>query len=245
MKYFENLTKTYSFAIILNHMTMRRIEGRGGLQLSQEPLRAAIAEYKKGIRTREMWTAYWRAKFQVEAGRIGLNLEVPDCNWTEEEIRRPMLDIYGKEIEGLMVPVMTGITLPILGQMYPAMKSSTVAEDSPVIDTHDTEGWVKVYGLVDGPNRNAGRAAAEKFADDNGYLPGREKTYILGSQAKKDFSNQYFDQRSTFSWLPGSQVDDGLVYASFFRGGGLGASWDLDPDIPRQDGGWRFEEVKK
>lgn len=111
---------------------------------SNDPLSQAIAEHERGIRTPEMWTAYWRAKFQVDAGKIGLNIEIPDCDWTDEEIRRPMVDIHGKEIDGIMVPVMPDITLSVLGRMYPAMQSRTVREDSPVADTHDITGWIKV-----------------------------------------------------------------------------------------------------
>ena len=213
--------------------------------ISGNPLLQATAEYKKGVSTPEMWTTYWRDKFQADGRRIGINLEVPDCDWTEEEIKRPMVDMRGVEIEGIMVPVIPNLTLPVLGEMYPEMQSLTVAQDSPVVDTHNTQGWIKVYGEVNAPNRNTGQAEAEKFAGKKGYLPGREITYILASQAKKDFGNKYLDQGDTWSWLPGSRIGDRLVGASFGLRGGLGACWGLNPDFPGQRYGWRFEEVRK
>ncbi|MBI4091814.1 MAG: hypothetical protein HY427_01250 [Candidatus Levybacteria bacterium] len=222
-----------------------RTRSRAPEQESQEAPRRTIAEYKQGVSTPELWTTYWQDKFQADGRRIGINLEVPDCDWTEEEIKRPMVDIRGERIDGIMVPVVSSITLPVLGRMYPAMQSRTVREDSPVVDTHNTQGWIKVYGAGNAPNCNTGQAEAEKFAGEKGYLPGREITYILGSQAKKDFSNEYFDQGATWSWLPGSQIDGRLVNASFYPRGRLHALWHLNPDIPDQSYGWRFEEVKK
>lgn len=202
------------------------------------PLRQTIAEYKKGVRTPELVTAYWRAKLP--------DILVPDCDWTEEAIQRPMVDIRGNQIPGLMVPDFAEITLLILGRKYPNMRSRTVSEAGLVTDTHNTRGWIKVYDSIDAPNRNTSKSDVERFAQKEGYLPGREKGYILGAQASKDFKGKYFDQGATWSWLLGSRLYGGVVGAFFGPNGYLDAYWDLRAlEIPRQSRGWRFEEVKK
>lgn len=69
-------------------------------------LQQAIAEYKKGPLTPELVTNYWRAKLQVDGARVGIVVEVPDCDWTKEEIKRPMADIKGNRVHrvpGMMV----------------------------------------------------------------------------------------------------------------------------------------------
>ncbi len=217
-------------------------------EASRHSLKQAIAEYRRGGRTPELWTSFWRAEFKIEGSKLaklGFTGEIPDCDWTEEEIRRPMVDIQGNESEGTMIPYTSEIVLPILGLMYPRMQSRTVSQDSPVIDTHNTRGWIKVYSAVEAPNRNTGRSDAENFASGKGYLPGREGPYILASQASKKLNGRYSDEGSTWSWLPGSRIGEGLVNAHFPSDGGLHAYWLLDPGIPHQYDGWRFEEVKK
>ena len=205
---------------------------------SSNPLDQIIREAKRGVCTPDLFTNYWRLKLE--------GVEIPDCDWTAGEIQRPMVDKLGRDIPGLMVPDLEVITLPLLGQMYPGMGNRSVAEDSPVTETHLSRGWIKVYDSVDVPNLNTSKADAEKFAEGQGYLPGREKGYILGSQASKDFHGKYFDQGATWSWLLGSRVGGGVVSAGFSADGRLFAFWYLyDPEVPFQRNGWRFEEVKR
>jgi len=66
-------------------------------------LTRSIVEYKKNPFSPEANTNYWRTKLQEDGRRIGLEIFVPDCNWTEEEIKKPMLDINEKEISSMLV----------------------------------------------------------------------------------------------------------------------------------------------
>lgn len=202
---------------------------------------------QEGVRSPELITAYWQTKLQVDAERAGLNIkiEVPGCDWTEGEIRRPMKDIKGNDVPGLMVPVLPEITLPLLGKMYPIMGSDTLREDTPVKDIHKTQGWIKVYAVIDVPNCNTPQSRAEKFAREQGYLGQREITYILASQASKDLSGCYLDERCTWSWLDGSRRYGEVVSAYFDPHGYLIASGDPDSEIRSQQRGWRFEEVER
>lgn len=217
------------------------------LENPQDSLKQAIAEYQKDVRTPELITDYWRAKLQADAENAGLHLsiEIPPCNWTEEEIRRPMKDINGNDVPGIMVPVIDTITLPVLGRIYPKMEDHTVQKDTFVKDTHDAKGWVKVCASIDAPNLNTPQRIAEEFAEQQGYLGQRLITYILAAQASKDLTGRYLDEGFTWSWLTGSRGRGGVVCACFLPDGRLGTFWYLPPEIPYRYGGWCFEEVKR
>lgn len=111
-----------SILVALNEAEAQGFKDRPVERFSREltprtltPLRQAISEYKKGIRIPELFTAYWRAKLP--------DLSIPDCDWTEEAIRRPMVDIKGNQIPGLLVPDFAEITLLVLGRKFPKMGS--------------------------------------------------------------------------------------------------------------------------
>lgn len=208
-------------------------------------LQQVIKEYEKGALTPELVTAFWRTKLQADTARVGLNIEVPECDWTAEEIRKPMVDIKGKAVPGIMVPSLKEMALPILGKMYPKMDSYSVRDDTTVKDTHDISGWVKVEALVDAPNRNINLSDAEKFAEKQGYFGQREVTYILASQASKVLTGKYFDEGITRTWLLGSRFEGRVIRAYFYPDGFLYVGWRWYPEVSYPNIGWRFEEVKR
>lgn len=214
----------------------------------QNPLQQEIAELKKES-TPESVTNYWRAKLQVDGARAGLVVDVPDCDWTEKEIKRPMVDIKGNPVAGMMVYKPEQFKgkegLILLGKMYPQMASYSVREDTPITDMHETTGWVKVEAAIDAPNRNTRQKELEDFAKEQGYFGQRENTYILASQASKDLNGQYFDEDEIWSRLLASRGGGGVVGAFFNSDGDLGVSSVLDPQARHPDLGARFEEVKK
>lgn len=92
---------------------------------SADALTQAITELKANPFSPEAVTNYWRAKLQADGEKIGLAISVPDCNWTEKGIRKPMKDTQGREISPMMVYVPAELTrqegLRKLGLiMYPA-----------------------------------------------------------------------------------------------------------------------------
>ena len=211
---------------------------------NQDLLTQAIERYKGEPFNPELVTNYWRAKLQADGVKVGIDIVVPDCDWTEEEIRRPMVDIKGNAIGGMMVPVLGEITLPLLGKMYPKIAGYSVREDTPIKDTHKTSGYVKVEATIDAPNRNTRPKELEDFAKKQGYLGQREITYILASQASKNLIDQYFDQGETWSRLLGSRSGGYPPDARFNPDGDLVVGWHLGPQDPHLHLGARFEEVK-
>ena len=204
---------------------------------NQELLKQAIEEYKRGPVTPDVVTNYWKAKLP--------DLAIPACDWSPEQVQAPMKDIKGNDVPGILVPDTDKISLPLLGRRYPSMVSYSVREDTPVTDTHETRGYVKVYAAIDSPNRVTTQSQLEKFAEKEGYLGQRLRTYILTSQASKDLTGKYFDEGDTSSRLLGSRDGGSVIDARFRRNGYLTVHWDLRPDAHGPDLGGRFEEVKK
>lgn len=217
----------------------------------QDLFTQAITEVKKSP-TPESVTNYWRAKLQVDGARAGLSIEVPDCDWTEEEIKRPMVDIRGNPVSAMMVYIPEQLigkeSLVILGKMYPQMGIYSVREDTPITDTHETTGWIKVEATIAAPNLNTSQKELEDFAKKQGYLGQTESTYILASQASKDLNDHYFDEGGTSCRLLGSYGEDAdyCILASCSSGRYLDDdAWIIYPEDGGPRAGSRFEEVIK
>lgn len=212
----------------------------------------AITELKTNPFSPEANTNYWRTKLQADGKRIGLNISVPDCNWPEAEIKRPMVDVKGNEVPSMMAYVPQELTgkegLVKLGQMYPKMGSVSVQEGTAVQDSPDANtkgGWIKVEAVVDAPNLNTTPKDLEDHAKEQGYFGQRENVYILAFQASKDLTGHYLDEGPTWSRLLGSRSESGVVSAHVNSGGDLHVGWFLNPQDRDADVGGRFEEVKK
>jgi len=213
-----------------------------------DDLTQAIAELKSNPFSPEGFTNYWRAKFQGER-----DITVPDCNWTEKEIRKPMVDIRGKEGPSMMVYVSKQLIgkegLIRLGKMYPQMADSSVRENTLITDTHRTTGWIKVEATIDNaPNGNTRQKDLEDLAKRQGYLGQRVGTYILVSQASKDLTEHYLDELDeVYIWsrLLGSRRGGRVVNAYFYSDGRLIVGRALTSRSRHPALGGRFEEVEK
>ncbi|MEK7534398.1 MAG: hypothetical protein AAB600_03615 [Patescibacteria group bacterium] len=106
--------------------------------------------------TPEFQTRFWRDMFADDP-----SLVVPECDWTEEAIRTPMLDMKGNDIPPTMVynpQVFTGNDgLIRLGKRYPIITliDEAAREGTQVVDNYDGSGWVKVEGTLAAPNLGA------------------------------------------------------------------------------------------
>lgn len=204
-------------------------------------LEKAIAEYRRGSITPAVVTNYWRAKLP--------GIEVPDCDWTEEAVRRPMKDVRGKDVPGMMVyhpqEFLGKEGLVRLSQMYPYLRSYSVGGDTPITDTHTTTGWIKVEAVIDAPNLNTTQRQLEELAIKRGYLGQRATTYILAGQASRDLTGRYLDEVRTYTRLLGSRRGSKVVDARFGSDGYLDVGCGLEPGYQAPSLGGRFEEVKR
>lgn len=217
------------------------------------PLERAIAEYKKSPFSPEAVTNYWRAKLQADGKRIGLNISVPDCDWTKGKIRKPMIDVKGNEVPSMMVYIPEELTgtegLVKLGQMYPKMNNRFVQEGTTVQDSPDANkrgGWIKVEATIDTPNLNTTQKELEDHARSKKYSSQRLNVYILASQASKDSTGRYLGEEATATRPHlGSRDGNDAVYPSFHSDGRLYVGWNLYPQSHTVYIGGRFEEAKK
>lgn len=215
------------------------------------------------LKTPESVTNFWRLKLQADGKKIGLDIKVPDCDWTTEEIKKPMIDYKGNQIASMMVYVPEELTgtkgLRRLGKMYPEINNVDVSEDT--FDTHwatkdairdcsDKEKkakWVKVEATADCPSQDDIFTWDELdiFAKKQGYAGQTLNTYILASQASKDLRGKYFDEKSDFCLLTGSRSEKGGIPQAYFQpNGNLLIAWLYLGDFVLADG-VRFETTKK
>lgn len=218
-------------------------------QTQNHLLQQAIEEYKEGPPTPESVTNYWWAKLRADGARAGLNIAVPDCDWTEEEIQKPMVDIKGNPVPGMMVYKPEQFRgeegLILLARLYPKIAVYSTREDTPITNTHETHGWIKVEAVIDAPNLNTRLKELEDFAKEQGYIRQAEGTYVLASQASKDLYGQFFDEGNTSSRLLGFRGEDVVIIPDFLSEGYWAVVQPLYPQDCSPRLGARFEEVKR
>lgn len=220
--------------------------------------------------TLETITEFWRTRLEIDGARAGLKIVVPACDWTQEEINKPMLRRGSKEpitTVGRMLYLPKDLTgregLIRLGKMYPQLTgrraegSYTLDEGSKegewVRNFHDTHGWIKVEATSITPNRNTTEEQLRMFAKEQGYDMQREAVYILSSIASKDLTNHFFDEintkernRNSWSRLGGSYGGGGVIAACFYPDDGhLRVLLAVDPKQQNEHYGGRFEQEIK
>ncbi|MFH1832931.1 MAG: hypothetical protein ABH816_02055 [Candidatus Levyibacteriota bacterium] len=212
-----------------------------------EGLEKLAQELKENLFSPEAVTNFWQAKLQADGKRIGLNISVPKCDWTEDEIRKPMVDNKGREVPSMMVYLPQELTgqegLKKLGQMYPDT-NSWIFQEGVAHGASKKYGWIKVEAAINAPNLNTTESDLEEHAKKKGYSMQRLNVYILASQASKDLTGHYLDEQLTYSRL-GFRHGSDAVYFSFNQSGSLLIHWPLGSKAYGPEMGGRFEEVKK
>lgn len=213
-----------------------------------------IQEYKVNPHNPEVVTQTWQKIWQVWGERASLTIPVSPCNWTEEEIQKPFIDIEGKPVPTMMIYRPEAIKdkegFILLGSLFPQMDSFSVKQRTSITDAYDTTGWIKVEASIDVPNGNTTQKQVEDFFASQGRRGQRLSTYIIASQANKLFTGNYFDENTTISRLSGSRHGGriqagGVVHARFTPNGQLIVNWNLYPWDRHPNLGARFEEVKQ
>lgn len=209
-----------------------------------------LGQFRKALDDPAFLTSAWRDLILTLERSLGPLGEVRECDWSAEEISRPMIDISGKSVPGMMLYLPPDLVLPHQRQKDFLGKFLEVKASSET-ETHNTSGWLKVYWSLRAPNPSVAWSEAGKFAEEHGYLPGRERTYILASLISKAVTGHAFDEpgliHQSISGLPGSVRDGVMVFARSNRHGAASSIWCPPETAEVAAGlvGWRFEEVKK
>lgn len=209
--------------------------------------------YRNDLYNPELVVDFQKAFWQVPRGGKRYTFRVPDLNWTQDEMSRPMKGVerisrrFREKLHpGMMVALPEEFRgkegLVLLGKMWPEeLGSSRVQEGTPVVDDYDFTGFVKVEASDESPNRDTKEADYAHLITPT-VRGQRAVTYIVASEQNKVIG-QYFDLNS-WSRLPGSRVEGRVVVADFDSDGDVYVDWrwgrgGRDPGL-----GVRFEEHK-
>lgn len=218
-----------------------------------------IQEYRTNPHSPEVVTQAWQKIWQVWGERAGLTIPVSPCNWTEEEIQKPFIDIEGKPVSTMVIYRPEAIKdkegLILLDKIFPQMDCHNAKDEIIFTDVYDADGWIKVEATAESPNRNTTEYEVELFFASQGRLEQREGTYIIASQANKLFTDHFFDEgidEGTFSRLGVSRVkvspaslQEYIIVSHFFPNGHLLDLLDQRPNAYDPELGARSERVKR
>lgn len=227
----------------------------------RESILAQVAEsYRFNSTSPDVLSRTWRTLWQTWTSS---RVPVTQCDWPEEEIKKPWFDIYGKKVNTMMVYVPPMVDLIDLGRIF-RLSNFAFREGTPIIDVDPASGWKLVESTIDAPNGNA-------TPDQNAYSLRRFnsmpnsfavvsdqelRTYIIASRASKVFFGSFFDQGNeygdypTYSELGGSRElrmpgrDLTVVSAVTNRDGYVRIPGHLNP-IQHSQVGFRHEGRRK
>lgn len=185
-----------------------------------------VNEYKTQPHTPELITNIWQAIWQAWGRKVGLNLTVPSCDRTQEELTQ--LEKDGKRMIYVPQEVATQENRYLFDKIFPKMQDHNVTEENLITNDNTQEGWLDIEVNPDAPNR---RTTEENLREQ---FVSRERegqslsSYIIGSQLSKLVTDCYFDE-DTASRLLNSRMDGDIIGASFHPSGYLRIHWRLDP----------------
>lgn len=198
--------------------------------------------------TPKFQTRFWRDMFADDKSIV-----VSECDWREELIQTPMLDMKGNDVSPMMVYNPKALTgkegLVRLGKRYPILThfNEALREGTQVADNHDGSGWVKVEGTLAAPNLGATENQLSEHGENHAYLGQRLGTFILLGKAHYVLTGKYPDIHTT-SRLPGSWYEGSvspyssrMVNATHFSDGSLMVGWNWNATFRYEKLGGRFE----
>lgn len=215
-------------------------------------LAKVVAEYRNDTHNPELVTAFQQAFWQVPRGERKYTFKVGECDWTRDDMACPLMGIKraGKEFyevrnNGVMVALPDDFKgkqgLILAGKVWPELSHWSVKESTPITDSYDATGYLKVEASSESPNRDTLRLNYAHLITP--YVRGQRLiTYIIASKQNREVNHHDFDIHS-WSRLPGSRQKRGRQVITRFFSTGLAVywsrgSWDHDANM-----GVRFEEV--
>jgi hypothetical protein len=203
----------------------------------QDTIARTITEYKKGPLTPELVNTTWQTLWGEWGKRIEETFDVPSCDRTSEELAK----LQKENKAALLIP--DNVDLVMLEKMFPQMRSWAVSEGATVTES-SRGGSIDIEMDVDSLHRDTTEAQVNDFLESQERDGQRLKTYIIGSQLSKLLTGRYFDENS-WSRLPGSRYEGGMVGARFISVGYLDVVSGLVPQGRHPGMGFRSEGVKK
>lgn len=225
---------------------------QNGELLGQKELYAeALAEFAEFIvgrlNTPERVTTTYQNIWRIRAKEIGMDIPVPEFPGSREDLQEHLA-------AGDMPFFNPGISIYLLGRMFPKMGDYAVKEGGLVTNEVDHSGWRYTESSTDAPYLNTTEEALRKEIEKKARKDQRIREgltlseYISASQGHKILTDKYFDQGGdpTSSRLLASRCNGYVVHARFYPAGGLWFGWILSPGARSSYVGGRSSEgVKK
>lgn len=215
----------------------------------RDALRPFVQEYRDvRVYTPELVDHTWQNMWRVIGQIANFTYQVPACDRTKEELAQ----LQEKNRAALLLPsdIYTPDGLVRLGRAFPLMRSWTTDPKKVARISHGSNngGCFDIEMNLDAPYRtsrgyNQKELVAKIAADTRAGQ--RLPTYFVGSQFSHLLTGHYFDE-NTWSRLPGSFFEGGMLGASFFGSdGGVSVSdgWNAEGQHPHLGG--RSEGVKR
>ncbi len=231
-----------------------------GFPTQEHQLRRGVVEYKKGLPTPELVNKTWQTVWKVWGERIGHTFEAPTCDRTSEELAQ-----LQKENRGVVL-VPEDVTLKMLGQIFPEMRSWAVRPGDreelsyfgvgmgafptgqyitigSVEDERTGGGCIDIEMDVRVPHTDEllNEHRIKELVQAQGRYGQRLKTYIVGSQFSKLLTGHHFG----LSRLPGSSYDGHSLIVDMSDGGFLRVEKEGYLYRPYLDWGVRSEGIKR
>lgn len=225
----------------------------------EDRLRIATEAFRVDENDPELVTAFQQVFWQVPRGERGYTFQVSGCEWTREEMERPMVGVERVEgrlvkkfYQGMMVAVPEEFQgkagLILAGKTWPQLNSRQVREDPQVRYAYGAPlGYLKVEKDPVAPNRDTTQSDLEKLVTVT-KRGQRLITDIVASIQSNIVAGEYFDLR-TVSRLLGTFVAGEGVGAYFYKSGSVSESvgaglWFLKAQRQLHSLGGRFEESR-
>ncbi|MBU4099554.1 hypothetical protein KJ980_07965 [Patescibacteria group bacterium] len=203
-------------------------------------------KFKDSPRAPESELKYWQARWKAYGALAGLEIDVPACDRTQEEIN----ELTERNRKLIYVPpqLSTPESLTLLGKMHSKLGLYTL-KGKNIVNESDVSGWIDVEASPDIPNKGTTEPELRKKIEEYGLIGMNLPVYIIASEDSKDITGQRFDSKIT-TWvrLPGSSVVNDRTVRTMdacFNSEGFLIVQTISPEISNPLLGGRSMGIKK
>jgi len=165
-------------------------------------LKIAIEDYRSKLHTPELISNTWRLIWRAWGYKLNLLIKTPDCNISQTELTE-------LENQGLMlVYIPPKLAAPedvfLLNALFHLNNNPLMYKNLNYQNINNNGGWYDIEKSIDAPNANMNEAELIGLFIAKKRDPQRFNTYVIGSQASKLLTGNYFDEK-THSLIIGSR----------------------------------------
>lgn len=184
---------------------------KNGLSKEHPKFRKAIEEYKNFYHKSGVETKYWQAIWEHYGAKVGLEINVPQCDRTMEE--KIELEAKGRKLIYVPPELATVKGLDLLNEIHPMLQLDT----ENIINEKDISGWIDVEASPRAPNRGTTEIELRKKFEDDEKIGMNLNVYIISSLESKEREGKCFDEQT---WTRLSSSKNGRRLDGSFKADG-------------------------